>query len=191
MAPSIQAQVDLNASRVEPSPKESDVPAQSDQTVPRADEPELVPIDEVARRLGVRASAIRYYEERGLVRPVSRHSGRRWYGPSEIRLLAVIQYWRRNGLMSLDEIGDILAGPAATRGWAQIVEERIEALRRQAESRCGPRTPGTRAVPPPRLPARRLRPLRVARPRRRRRRGLARQPASLTRAAASVGTVTY
>jgi MerR family transcriptional regulator, copper efflux regulator len=113
---------------VESSAKEPDVQAQT------ADEPDLIPIDEVARRLGVRASAIRYYEERGLVRPVSRHSGRRWYGPSEIRLLAVIQYWRRNGLMSLDEIGDILAGPAATRGWAQIVEERIEALRRQAES---------------------------------------------------------
>jgi hypothetical protein len=28
-------------------------------------DPELVPIDEVARRLGMRASAIRYYEERG------------------------------------------------------------------------------------------------------------------------------
>jgi len=99
-----------------------------------ADEPDLVPIDEVARRLGVRASAIRYYEERGLVEPVSRHSGRRWYGPDEIRRLAIIQHWRRVGLMSLDEIGDILAGPAATQGWTQIIEGRIEALRRQAES---------------------------------------------------------
>jgi hypothetical protein len=36
--------------------------------------------------------------------------------------------------MSLDEIGDILAGPAATQGWTQIIEGRIEALRRQAES---------------------------------------------------------
>jgi MerR family regulatory protein len=35
----------------------------------------LMPIDEVARRLGLRASAIRYYEERGLVQPASRHSG--------------------------------------------------------------------------------------------------------------------
>ena len=47
----------------------------------------LVPIDEVARRLGLRASAIRYYEERGLVQPSSRHAGRRWYGPAEIRRL--------------------------------------------------------------------------------------------------------
>jgi MerR family transcriptional regulator, copper efflux regulator len=96
-------------------------------------EPGLVPIDEVACRFGLRASAIRYYEERGLVQPACRRSGRRWYGPAEIRRLAVIQYWRRSGLMSLDEIGDILAGPDATRGWSQIVQARIDALRLQAE----------------------------------------------------------
>ena len=94
---------------------------------------ELIPIDEVARRLGLRTSAIRYYEERGLVRPAARRSGRRWYRPADIRRLAVIQYWQHYGEMSLEEIGDILAGPAATRDWAQIVQERIEALRLQAE----------------------------------------------------------
>jgi MerR family transcriptional regulator, copper efflux regulator len=96
-------------------------------------EAELVPIDEVARRLGVRASAIRYYEERGLVRPSARRAGRRWYSPADIRRLAIIGHWQRVGQMSLEEIGEILAGPAAIRGWAQIVQERIEALRLQAE----------------------------------------------------------
>ncbi|HUN37216.1 MAG TPA: MerR family transcriptional regulator [Trebonia sp.] len=96
-------------------------------------EPDLMPIDEVARRFGLRASAIRYYEERGLLKPAARRSGRRWYGQAEIRRLAVIQYWQQSGLMSLDEIGGILAGPAATRGWSQIVQERIDALRLQAE----------------------------------------------------------
>ena len=109
------------------SAREDDVPR------PAEGEPDLVPIDEVARSLGLRASAIRYYEERGLVRPVARQAGRRWYGPDEIRRLAIIVYWQRSGLMSLEEISDILAGPAATRGWAQIVQERIEALRLQAE----------------------------------------------------------
>lgn len=94
---------------------------------------ELLPIDEVARRLGLRASAIRYYEERGLLAPASRRGGRRWYGPSEVRRLAIIQYWQRYGLMSLEEIGDILAGPSATRGWADIITARIEALRLQEE----------------------------------------------------------
>ena len=98
---------------------------------PTADETELVPIDEVARRLGIRASAIRYYEERGLVRPVSRRSGRRWYGPSEIRRLAIILFWQEYALMSLEEIGEILAGSGSTREWSEIVRSRIEALEQQ------------------------------------------------------------
>jgi MerR family copper efflux transcriptional regulator len=97
------------------------------------EEQDLVPIDDVARRLGIRASAIRYYEERGLVEPVARHSGRRWYGPVEIRRLAIIRYWQSSGLMSLEQIADILAGPEATRGWTQIVEERVHSLRLQIE----------------------------------------------------------
>jgi DNA-binding transcriptional MerR regulator len=102
-------------------------------TIPAGGPTELVPIDQVARQLGLRASAIRYYEERGLVQPVSRHSGRRWYGTGEIRRLAIIQFWQQSAMMSLDEIGDILAGSAATRGWSQIVEDRIEALRTQID----------------------------------------------------------
>jgi MerR family transcriptional regulator, copper efflux regulator len=100
-------------------------------TTHTAGDTELVPIDEVARRLGIRASAMRYYEERGLVEPLSRQSGRRWYGPSEIRRLAIILYWQKYALMSLDEIGEILAGAGSTRGWAEIVQSRIDVLGEQ------------------------------------------------------------
>jgi MerR family transcriptional regulator, copper efflux regulator len=93
----------------------------------------LEPIDAVARRLGLRASAIRYYDERGLVAPASRHAGRRWYGPAEIRRLAIIQYWQAHGLMSLEEIKDVLDGPADGRRWSQVVRDRIDSLRAQAE----------------------------------------------------------
>lgn len=93
---------------------------------------ELVPIDEVARRLRLRASAIRYYEQRGLVQPASRHGGRRWYGPAEIRRLAVVRYWQQSALMSLDDIGGILAGQGGTE-WTQVVEAQIEVLRRRTE----------------------------------------------------------
>jgi MerR family copper efflux transcriptional regulator len=94
---------------------------------------DLVPIEEVARRLRLRASAIRYYEQRGLLSPASRRAGRRWYGPAEIRRLGIIQHWQEAGRMSLEEIGDILAGPAANRQWAQVVGDRIEALNAQIE----------------------------------------------------------
>ncbi len=102
-------------------------------TEPANDVTGLVPIDEVARRLGLRASAIRYYEQRGLLSPASRQAGRRWYGPAGIRRLAIIRHWQKAGRMSLEEIADILAGPAATRRWAHVVEDRIEALRMQIE----------------------------------------------------------
>jgi len=93
----------------------------------------LLPIDEVARRLGLRASAIRYYEERGLITPTSRHSGRRWYGPAEVRRLAVIRYWQQSGLMSLADIAGILAGPEHSQGWNQVLADRIEALQVQID----------------------------------------------------------
>jgi MerR family transcriptional regulator, copper efflux regulator len=100
-------------------------------STPATTDDELVPIDEVARRLGLRASAIRYYEERGLVQPAGRGAGRRWYGPSEIRRLAIILYWQEYAQMSLGEIGEILAGSASTRGWAEVVQSRIDVLGEQ------------------------------------------------------------
>jgi DNA-binding transcriptional MerR regulator len=89
---------------------------------------ELVPIEEVARRFGVRASAIRYYEERGLLEPAARLSGRRWYGPVELRRLAVIRYWQSSALMSLDEIGEMLTGATGGRGWRAMVEDQLRNL---------------------------------------------------------------
>jgi MerR family transcriptional regulator, copper efflux regulator len=102
-------------------------------TEPANDPSELVPIDEVARRFGIRASAIRYYEERGLLDPASRHSGRRWYGPRELRRLAIIRYWQESALMRLDDIGQILAGPEGTKRWEELIEEQLRTLQRRTE----------------------------------------------------------
>ncbi len=93
------------------------------------DASDLVPIDEVARRFGIRASTIRYYEERGLLNPSSRHSGRRWYGPYELRRLAIIRYWQESALMRLDDIGEILAGPEGTGRWGELIDEHLRTLR--------------------------------------------------------------
>ena len=95
------------------------------------DSADLVPIDRVARILGLRASAIRYYEQRGLVTPAAQHAGRRWYHPSDIRRLATISYWQRSAMMSLEEISEILSGPTADERWPHVVSARIDALRQQ------------------------------------------------------------
>jgi MerR family transcriptional regulator, copper efflux regulator len=94
---------------------------------------ELVPIDEVARRFGVQASALRYYERRGLLQPAARDAGRRWYGRAELRRLAIIRFWQQSGLMSLNDIAAVLAGPEHNRGWKRVVSDRREALDAQIE----------------------------------------------------------
>jgi len=102
---------------------------------------ELLTIGEVARRSGVAASALRFYEDRGLIRSERAGSGHRRYGRAVLRRIAFIVFAQRVGL-GLDEIGVELAKlPAHTtpsgRDWARLsglwkarIEERIEELER-------------------------------------------------------------
>lgn len=60
-------------------------------------------IGEVARRSGVPASALRYYEERGLIRSVGRHGLRRLFDASVLERLALISLGRLAGF-TLEEI---------------------------------------------------------------------------------------
>ena len=69
---------------------------------------ELLTIGEVARRSGVASSALRYYEERGLIGSERAGSGHRRYPRSVLRRIAFIVFAQRVGL-SLDEIGTELA----------------------------------------------------------------------------------
>ena len=86
---------------------------------------ELVTIGEAARRLGLKTSALRYYEERGIVVPAARHSGRRMYGPQQLRRLAFIQMMQRLGA-SLDVVAAMLDGPRSQ--WQAAVAAQITAL---------------------------------------------------------------
>ena len=64
-------------------------------------------IGEVARRSGLRASALRYYESRGLIRAHARVGARRQFTEDVLDRLALIALGRTAGL-SLDEIGRML-----------------------------------------------------------------------------------
>ena len=70
--------------------------------------PELLTIGEVSRRSGVAASALRFYEERGLISSERAGSGHRRYPRPVLRRIAFIVFAQRIGL-SLDEIGAELA----------------------------------------------------------------------------------
>lgn len=80
-------------------------------------------IGEVARRAGVRASAIRYYESIGLLPQPQRVSGQRRYADEILRTLSVIAAAQRAGL-SLDEARELLT---ASDGEG-AVSERLRAI---------------------------------------------------------------
>lgn len=66
-------------------------------------------ISEVARQIGLRASAIRYYEHIGLLPPAHRTSGQRRYDKSVLYRISVIQRARQLGF-TLEEIRQLFFG---------------------------------------------------------------------------------
>src|SRR3954462_8467102 len=66
--------------------------------------PDLITISEVSRRSGVAASALRFYEERGLIASERAGSGHRRYPRAVLRRIAFIVFAQRVGL-TLEEIG--------------------------------------------------------------------------------------
>jgi DNA-binding transcriptional MerR regulator len=65
-------------------------------------------ISEVAKASGVPASALRFYEEKGLIVSVGRRGLRRVFNPDVLERLALIALGRASGL-SLDEIAQMFA----------------------------------------------------------------------------------
>ena len=102
---------------------------------------ELLTIGEVAQRSGVAASALRFYEHRGLIQSQRNQGGHRRFARPVIRRVAFIVFAQRVGL-SLDEIGDELAKLPAdrvpkrsdwsklSRGWSTRIDDRIAELER-------------------------------------------------------------
>jgi MerR family transcriptional regulator, redox-sensitive transcriptional activator SoxR len=102
---------------------------------------ELLTIGELSERSGVAASALRFYEERGLISSERASSGHRRFARPVIRRVAFIVFARRVGL-SLDEIGGELAKLPADRvprrhdwsnlstAWSTRIDERIAELER-------------------------------------------------------------
>lgn len=75
---------------------------------------DLLTIGEVSRRSGVASSALRFYEQRGLIDSERAGSGHRRYPRSALRRVAFIVFAQRVGL-TLEEIGEELAELPADR----------------------------------------------------------------------------
>jgi MerR family redox-sensitive transcriptional activator SoxR len=101
----------------------------------------LLTIGEVARRSGVASSALRFYEQRGLISSERSGSGHRRYPRPVLRRIAFIVFAQRIGL-TLEEIGTELErlppdrAPTRrdwsrlSRTWSTRIDERIAELER-------------------------------------------------------------
>ena len=89
----------------------------------------LLSIGELAERTGVATSALRYYDELGLVRPAGRASGRRRYAESAVKDVGAVVFLRDVGF-SLAEIGALLAG--GERGsWREVIDRKLAEVAEQ------------------------------------------------------------
>lgn len=107
--------------------------------MPRIAPNELLSIGYVARRSGMSVSALRYYEERGLIRAVRSEIGKRLFRRHTLRRLAVIAAGQRIGL-TLGQISETLGAVPGDRAptqrewtgisahWAELVASRISEL---------------------------------------------------------------
>lgn len=105
----------------------------------------MLTIGDLAARSGVAASALRYYEERGLIGSTRAPSGHRRYERATLRRVAFIVFAQKIGL-GLAEIGEELARLPADRAptgrdWARIgtrwrarIDARIAELARLRDS---------------------------------------------------------
>ncbi len=101
----------------------------------------MLTITEVSRRSGVASSALRFYEDQGLIASERAGSGHRRYPRSALRRIAFIVFAQRVGL-TLDEIGAELAKLPLDRvptrrdwaglssAWTKRIDLRIAELQR-------------------------------------------------------------
>lgn len=96
-------------------------------------------IGAVADRAGLATSALRFYEDQGLIRSERNPAGHRRYRPDVVRRVSFIRVAQRVGL-SLDEIRDALSTLPRSRtpnrtdwarlaaSWQPLIDERIRLL---------------------------------------------------------------
>lgn len=87
-------------------------------------------ISEVARQVGLQPSAIRYYEQIGLLPPAQRMSGQRRYDRTVLYRLAIIQRARQLGF-TLDETRQLFFGfhnARASQRWQKLSQRKLAEL---------------------------------------------------------------
>lgn len=110
--------------------------------------PQLLTIGEVAHRSGVAQTALRFYEQRGLITSTRTSGNQRRYERAVLRRLAFIRAAQRVGL-SLEQVADALStlptdhAPTKadwtrlSRSWRDELDARIDGLQRLRDRLSG------------------------------------------------------
>ena len=104
-----------------------------------------ITIGQVANRCGIAASALRFYETKGLISSIRNNSNQRRYDRSVIRRVSVIRFAQKLGL-SLEEIIEAFGSlpnnrtpnkqdwKKLSKKWQQNLDERIKSLQSLREN---------------------------------------------------------
>lgn len=89
---------------------------------------EQLSIGEVARRTGLRTSALRYYEDAGIIPPPRRVNGQRRYDAEVLTRIAVIRMAQEAGF-TIEEVKTLISGfpsgtPASAR-WQSLAHQKL------------------------------------------------------------------
>ncbi len=90
----------------------------------------LLPIGEVADSTGVTVSAVRYYDEIGVITATTRIGGKRRFDPDTVGRVSFIRRAQEAGF-SLDEIRTLLDDTQG--GWRDLVEDKLAELSERRE----------------------------------------------------------
>lgn len=92
-----------------------------------------IDITELSARTGVAPSALRFYERRGLLKPIGRAGGKRTYSPFAQAQVAVIDLLKQAGF-TLTEISSIVdADGRVDPDWRDVARARLAELEQQIE----------------------------------------------------------
>src|SRR5215472_15481815 len=91
----------------------------------------LLTIGELARRTGVATSALRYYEERGLLPAPARMSGQRRYAESTVALVSIILLLRDVGFSLSEQQAFMTSRAVAPDGWRRLARRKLSQLDEQ------------------------------------------------------------
>jgi DNA-binding transcriptional MerR regulator len=91
---------------------------------------EFLTIGELARRTGVTTSALRYYDELGLVRPTRRASGHRRYAVDAVAAVGAVRFLQEVGF-TLAETKLIASRKRSPDAWRALARRKSEELRRR------------------------------------------------------------